>query len=282
MKTPKHHSAGLHKGARAIVATKDALLNGTIGQLAAGIAYYGTLSFFPLVAGLVAVASLTLTQQQVASTITAMESYLPKDIYSLFSTQLQYASTHHQANMVVALVAIGFSIFGASGAMDAIMRSINLLYGRKDDRSFVRQKTLSVALTVGLITGVAIVLPAVFIGGSLLAQWGMPPGVVAIFDVLRWVVLLFVAVIALGVVYHYAAQKQTWKWFTWGSVIATVLWLVITAAFFVYLQYFSNFSNAYSLFAGVIALMIWINFSALSLLVGADVNRALSQPAKQK
>ena len=45
---------------QAAVYTKDAMFNGTPAQLSAGVAYFGTLSFFPLLAVLVAVGGMTL------------------------------------------------------------------------------------------------------------------------------------------------------------------------------------------------------------------------------
>lgn len=58
-----------------------------------------------------------------------------------------------------------------------------------------------------------------------------------------------------------------------GSLVATGLWMTVTTLFFVYVRYFANFSDSYSLFAGMIILMIWLNLSSLSLLIGAVVDR---------
>lgn len=253
--------------------TKDAVFSGGPAQLAAGVAYYGTLSFFPLIAALVAIATLTLTKAQVVTIVNGLATYVPKDIASLLSTQLQNASAHHQANVTIMIVALGFSIFGVSGAMDSIIKAITTIHHIKETRSFVRQKLVSIVLTVGFIAGMALVLPLLFIGGNMLTLWGVPSALVAVFSVVRWLILIAVATIGLGVVYHFALpNKRTWRWLSWGSVVATILWLAITVVLFVYLQFFANFSNSYSLFAGIIALMIWINFSAFAVLVGAYVD----------
>lgn len=267
----------------ALKAVKNAFFSGTPGQLAAGVAYFGTLSFFPLVAAFVAIASMTLTNAQVVTIANGLATYLPSDIASLFSTQLQNASIHQQANFIIMLFALGLSIFGVSGAMDSIIKAISTLYNVKDTRPFWVQKLISMGLTVGFIAGMGIVLPLLFIGASFLTLLGVPSEVIAVFSVLRWVILLVVAMTGLGVVYHYAlAGTRSWRWVSWGSVIATLLWLAITAVLFIYLQYFSNFSNSYSLFAGIIALMMWINFSALAILIGADVNKAFDQTLSVK
>ncbi len=263
----------------ALTAVKNAFFSGTAAQLSAGVAYYGTLSFFPLVAALVAIASMTLSKAQVAGIVNGMALYMPADIASLLSTQLQNASAHQQANFVIMLLALGLSIFGVSGAMDSIVRAMATIYHVKDTRPIVIQKLISIGLTLGFIAGMAVVLPLVFIGDSFLARVGVTYEVIAAFSVLRWVILLAVAVVGIGVVYHFALPgPRRWRWFSWGSVIATVLWIGVTWLLFVYLQLFANFSNSYSLFAGVIALMMWINFSALAVLIGAEVNKALDQP----
>ncbi len=267
----------------AIKAFKSAFFSGTPAQLAAGVAYFGTLSFFPLVAALVAVASLTLTNAQVVNIVNGMVTYMPGDIASLFSTQLQNAAVHQQANFIIMILALGLSIFGVSGAIDSIIKAITTIYHVKDTRSFIVQKLISIGLTIGFIAGMALVLPLVFIGASFLARLGVPFEVIAGFSVIRWLVLLVIAMTGLGVVYHFALPgKHAWRWLSWGSVIATVLWLAITAVLFIYLQYFSNFSSSYSLFAGIIALMIWINFSAFAVLIGAAVNKAFDQTLTAK
>lgn len=259
-------------------ATKQALLNPTTPILAAGIAYFGTLSFFPLVATLVAVTGLVLTSDQVTDLVRGMAQYLPKDIATLVSTQLQSATSHHETNAIIAVFALGLAVFGVSGAVDGIIKAINTLRRLKDDRSFVRQKSLSLLLTGMFIFGMAITLPLVFIGASFLRAIGVPDGLIAVFSILRWVLLVSITFVGIGIVYHYAPAMRThsWHWFSQGAVIATVLWMISTALFFAYLQYFANFSSAYSLFAGIIALMIWINLGAFSVLVGADVDEALT------
>lgn len=262
----------------ALKETKNAFFNGTPGQLAAGVAYYGTLSFFPLVAAMVAIASMTLSADQVVAIVTGFTKYLPADIASLFSTQLQNASAHQQANMVIMVFALGLSIFGVSGAMDSIIKAITTIYNVKDTRPFIVQKLLSICLTVGFIAGMTVVLPLLFIGSSLLMVWHVPMMIITLYDAVRWIILLAIAVTGIGVVYHFALPgRRVWRWFSWGSIVATALWLISTAILFIYLQNFANFSNSYSLFAGIIALMMWINFSALALLIGADVNKSFEQ-----
>ncbi len=265
----------------AVREAKDAFFNGTPAQLAAGVAYFGILSFFALIGANVAINSMVMTPQQLADTGAAQTTNFPRDIASLFSAQLQNAAAHQHANLAVAVFAIGLSIFGVSGAVEGLLKAITTIYGIRDTRPFIVQKLMVMGLTIAFIVGLIIILPLVFIGSNLLTYGGAPHAIMWLYDTLRWPLLLFLAMVGLGVLYHYALpQRIVWRWVSWGSVIATALWLTITLLFFVYLQHFANFSNSYSLFAGIIALMMWINFSALAVLIGAQVNKKFDQIKK--
>lgn len=256
---------------------RDTILDGRVFQLAAGVAYFGTLAFFPLIAAVVAIAGLMLDQAQVQSGVAGMAGYLPEDIASLISSQLQHAASNRHSNGVIAAVALAFSIYGVSGATDGLIKATNVMYGTKNKRSFFRQITTSIGLTTGLIAAMTLILPLLFVGSALLARLGMPGGLLPIIAALRWILLLAVAMIGLGVFYYYAPTgKQRWRWISVGSVVATLLWLLVTAVFFIYLQYFASFTTSYSLFAGIIALMIWLNLSTVAVLLGAAVNRDIA------
>lgn len=281
MKRKRLHKAArltAKTGATAAKAAWQSFLSGKPAQLAAGIAYYGTLAFFPLMAAMVAMASLVLSEHQIADIVYAITTYMPGDIASLLGTQLHNAASHHQANLIVMIFSILFSIFGVSGAIGGVLGSIRTIYNVNDTRPFWVQRTVSLMLTIAFIVGLMLVLPLVFIGGNMLATIGVAPTIIAIFSVVRWILLVIIAMTGMGVLYHYALPDwRPWRWLTWGSILATTLWVAITAIFFIYLQKYANFSSSYSLFAGVIALMMWINFGAFAVLIGASVDYTLEK-----
>lgn len=269
---------------QALKKTWEALLNGNIALNAAGVAYFGTLSFFPLIAALVAIAGMTLAPTQMDQIVLGITHLMPKDIASLVTTQLQHAAEHQQTNIWIFWGALLLSLYGVSGAIENTIKAINSTYNISDTRNFFVQKGLSIGLTLLFILGMAVVLPLIFVGPGLLAEWHVPGAVIAVLSWSRWLVLLVLAMTGLGVLYHYAPniKDRAWRWISWGSIIATALWLLITQVLFIYLQNFANFSNAYSLFAGIIALMMWINFSATAVLVGAAVNKSFEQSLAKK
>lgn len=262
---------------QAILSTKDAMSNKNLSMLASSVAYGGTLAFFPLVVACVAIASLLMSPGQIREVVTSLSSYLPKDIASLLSAQLVNALGKHSANIIVAVAAILLALFGVSGAMSSLVNALNIAYDRKESRGLIKSRLVSLGLTCMLVVGMLIMLPLIGLGGDLLTRWGVPDVLVTIFSVLRWVLLAAVMSIGLSIIYRYAPDRKNakWQWVSWGAIMATILWLIVTALFFVYMQRFSNFSQSYSLFAGIIVLMMWLNYTGLVVLVGAEVNHQL-------
>ncbi len=264
---------------RALLETKDAITNRNLSMLAAGIAYGGTLAFFPLVVAGVAIASIVLAPEQIRTIVDGLGAYLPKDIASLLATQLTSALSNHSANILIAVAAIALALFGVSGAMSNLANALNVSYEVAETRSFIKARLVSLGLTAFMVLGMLIILPLIVLGETILRAWGIPEGAIVVFSILRWVLLAAAMSLGLSIVYRYAPDRPNvrWQWVSWGAIMATLLWLTVTALFFVYVQYFAAFNESYSLFAGIIVLMMWLNFSGLIVLVGAEINHQLEK-----
>jgi membrane protein len=57
-----------------------------------------------------------------------------------------------------------------------------------------------------------------------------------------------------------------------GAVVATVLWLVGTALFSLYVNNFGRYNKTYGTLAGVVVLMLWLYLTAYLVLLGAEIN----------
>lgn len=264
---------------RALVETKNAFGNKNLAMLATGIAYGGTLAFFPLVVACVAIASIVISPHQIESIVSALSSYLPSDIAGLLTAQLTSALNKDSTNFLIAAAAILIALFGVSGAMNSLVSALNIAYDRDETRNMIRVRLVSIALTCMMVLGIIIVLPLIALGGDLLRGIGTPEWLIVTFSIVRWLLLAVVMCVGLAIVYRYAPDRPNahWQWVSWGAIMATILWILATAAFFVYVQHFANFSQSYSLFAGIIVLMMWLNYTGLIVLIGGEVNHQLER-----
>lgn len=61
-------------------------------------------------------------------------------------------------------------------------------------------------------------------------------------------------------------------WITPGSVLSTILWLLISLGFKFYVTNFTSYNATYGALGGVIVLLLWFYVSSVALLVGAELN----------
>lgn len=257
--------------------TLEAFGEKNLSTLAAGVAYYSTLAFFPLLAAAVAIAALLITPQQLADLIAVTETYLPADISRIIATQLESLVSRRTDNILAAAIALLVALYGASGASKSLVVASNVVYGRKESRGWLLQQVIGVAWTIaGIVLGF-VVLALMAINQSLLLGLGVPEVVSPPLLYGRWAIILGLTILGIAVFYRYGPNRRgvKWRWVIAGAVVATAVWLAGTSLFFIYLQSFANFTQSYSLFAGIIALMIWMNLSALILLIGAEINHQL-------
>lgn len=241
--------------------------------LAAGIAYFCALAFFPLLTVGLAIASVLITPEQVEAVVSQVNTYLPPDIASLITGQIQAQTGRFGGNIAIALIAIAISLFGASAALENTIRSLNVIYGVKESRNIVHLRLVSiVALVVGLCF-MALVIGLLVIDEYMI-YLGVPEALVVAVDTIRWPALLLIMITAFTLLYRYGPNRPRirWRWASWGALAATLIWFVITVGFFAYMRLVPTFGASYALFAGIVVLMIWFNLSALALLIGAHIN----------
>jgi membrane protein len=268
---------------RALAAIKKAFATKNLGILAAGVAYFSTLAFFPLMAAAVAIAALVITPEQLQSVAATADAYLPKDVANLISTQLETLSERKADSLVAAGIAIALSLFGASGASKSLVSAADVAYGVREPHGWLKQQMRGLGWTVvGIIFGFLIAALLV-INDTVLHQIGIMSPLAEVLLYSRWALLVLLITFGLAVFYRYGPNRAHphWQWVTWGSLTATILWLAGTSLFFIYVQNIGNYDQSYSLFAGIIVLMIWFNLSAFTVLLSAAVNHALEKAASQ-
>jgi len=101
------------------------------------------------------------------------------------------------------------------------------------------------------------------------------PGVTAlVVRIGRWPILFALVTFALAVLYRYGPSRTEprWRWITWGSVSAAVVWLAASALFSWYVASFGSYNKTYGSLGAIIGFMTWIWISIIVVLVGAKLD----------
>jgi membrane protein len=250
--------------------------------LAAGVAFYALLSLFPAIIAGVSIYGLVADPTTVQDQIAKLTQVLSPETATLVGEQLkQVTSGAGGALGLATVIGILTALWSASSGMKALITGVNLAYDETETRKFVKLRGLAIVLTLGAMVLLAVALATIV---------GYPPIADTLPTVLRWLVAILrfvilggLLVVGLAVLYRFAPDRDQpkWSWVSWGSGIATLLWVLATIGFSVYANSFGNYNKTYGALAGVIILMFWLFLSAFVVLVGAELNTEMElQTAK--
>lgn len=246
-----------------------------LSLIAAGVAFYSFLALFPaLIAGLL-LYGIVRDPADVRAQMAGWTDALPSEARTIVTEQLEQLSATPSRSLGIGLaIALALALWSAAGGVGNLITAINIAYDEEETRGFVRRKLLALGLTLGAIMFVVVVLalvaaaPAVLddVVGSGGTRWALEAG--------RWVALLGAMVVVLGILYRLAPDRADARisWVSVGAVAATVLWLVASLGFSLYVDNFGSYGKTYGAVAGVVILLLWLWLTIYLVLLGAELN----------
>ena len=260
--------------------TKQQVKEDNVPLLAAGVAFYIFIALFPALIAAVTIYGLVSDPMEVEEQVASFAGALPASTAELIETQLKDIASNSGGSLGIGLLAsLAGALFAASGGMQNLVKAINIAYDEEETRGFVKLRLVAIGMTVALIVflivavGLVAVLPVVL---ETLA----PSGIASIgVQILRWVGLFAFVVVSLAVLYRFAPDRDQpkFKWVGLGSIVATVLWVIGSAGFSLYVSMFGRYDKTYGALAGVIVLLLWLFLTSFIILLGAEINSEAEQ-----
>jgi membrane protein len=251
-----------------------------IGIAAAGVAFYAFLAIFPTIAATIALYGLIIDPQTVQQQMNEISNILPQQSAQLLQDQLGQIARSSPAALSWGLVfSILLSLWSANKGTRALFQAINIAYNEEDRRGFLKGNVITILFTLLEIVVVIISMALVIALPALTGQLGFSGVLQTIVLIVRWLLLAAVIIATLAILYRFAPDRENpqWKWVSWGSVIATMLWLTGSWGFSYYVRNFGNFNATYGSLAAVVILLLWFNLSSFIVLFGAEINSELER-----
>jgi membrane protein len=248
-------------------------------MLASALAYS---SFFAIPSVLIVATGLfTLIAgpQTITNLIQHLHGVIPGQASSLLKQSLLRADAHPGTSLVITIVGFVLAVWSVTGAMTGYMTAINIAYGRKDRRSFVKKRR--VALKMAAVMSVAFALVAVLtifgpvVEHSIATRIGAAGGVLnVIWWIAQWPILLSGLLVAFAALLYLGpdVEQPKWEFLTPGSLVAALLWIVASGLFAVYTATFASYNKTWGTLSAVIVMLTWLWLTAMALLLGAEIN----------
>jgi membrane protein len=167
--------------------------------------------------------------------------------------------------------------------MSGLITALDIAYEERETRSFVKFNMVALALTGSLIVGGIIVVTLVAVLPAAVQLLDLGSGTKWLLLIIEWPLLLIIVMLGLAALYRYAPDRAEpqWRWVSPGAIVATVLWIIASIAFTVYVANFNSYDKTYGSLGGVIILLTWLYLSALTVLLGAVINAQAEKQTAQ-
>jgi membrane protein len=249
--------------------------------LASQVAFSSLLAFFPAMILLVGFLGLIDAYEELKEFLGVIA---PGAVLEAIDLARQSAQDQGASAAAFVLGLFG-AVWAASGAMNAIIKAVNRAYERPETRPFWKVRLYAILLVAATgFTTAALFLLIVF-GGPLGEAIADKARLGTVWDVLwgvfRWPLAFTAILLFFAFVYYLAPNRsqRDWKWITPGSIVGGVSWLALSGLFALYTSFSDTYDKTYGSLAGGIILLLWLNYSAMALLFGAELNSELDRQA---
>lgn len=257
---------------------------GIIFQRAAALTYRIFVALIPMIIALFsAIAYLGDNVQQ--TLLSLFESIVPTYAWPAVGDVITQVVT--QQNGALSSLMLVFGIYFAMLCCNGLLAAMNISYFNEQKRSFPKQLFLSFIVMITAFIIIVVVLGLLIFSSILInhihTQIGAPAEVYFyLIHGVKWI-LIFAALYFLVSILYYLApvNKKNYRFFSAGSSISTILMVLILWILNFYFSNFTNYNLIYGSLGALFAILLWINWSSLVLLIGFDLNVSIAKAKEE-
>src|SRR5262245_7045271 len=244
-------------------------------SIAAGVVFYALLALFPAITALVSLYGLFAQSSSIQEHLAFLTTLMPAAAVTIIDEQIARVVSKGNAQLGLNfLIGLGIALWSANAGMKALIDALNVVYEEEEKRGFFKLNLVALAFTVGAILSLLFAIGAVVALPLLLDSLGLGRLTNLLIEYGRWPILTLGLIGGLALLFRYGPSRREpkWKWVSVGSLIATVLWIVASAALSFYLERYAHYDATYGTLGTGIGLMIWMWMTTIVILLGAELN----------
>jgi membrane protein len=243
--------------------------------LSGGVAFFTLMAVFPGIATVVSLYGLIADKHTVVGQLALLYGILPPGVIELIKQQILLVVDKGSNTLGLAfLLSLAIALWSANSGVSALFDALNVVYGEKEKRSIVRFYATTFAVTISSILFVVTALVGVVGLPAALYLFGLSSLTESAIQVVRWPLLLTTMMAGLAVLYRIGPSRNDaqWRWLSWGSVVAALLWLAASMLFAWFVASFDSYNRVYGSLGAAIGFMSWTWISIFVVLIGAELN----------
>lgn len=248
--------------------------------IAAGCAFYATLALFPALSVLLALYGLVFNASSVVPQLRLLHDVLPPETSGLIVRQVHVLVYHHSAHFQISVwLGMIVALWSASTGTKSLLSAIDHTHGG-GDRGFLRFQLTGLTMTLGATIAAVLALAVLVALPGSLRRLGMNLGMRGLVHTVSLSLLVSFVGLSIAALFRFGPSPRPGNQprVAPGAIAATALWFLASVLFAAYVRDLREFDVAYGPLAAVAGVMVWCWFSSYVVLLGAELNAALSEP----
>ena len=249
----------------------------------ASVGFFGFLSIFPVMAVFVLIYGLAFSPAEMQTQISFLRQFVPPTVYDVLNARLSelVSSTNSQLSFSLLLSTV-LALYAGSKGIKYLIILINLAFHITQERNFIQGTTRALVLTFAALVVVIVALASIAAIPLLAGYFPFPQIAKTIALWSRWPILAIIIFFSFLGLYRFAPNRDTlaFKRLIPGSALATVLWILLSGLFSIYVQNFNNYSAEFGALSAAVVIMMWLYYSAFIVALGAVFNSEIAESAK--
>ncbi|KRG34336.1 MULTISPECIES: YihY/virulence factor BrkB family protein [unclassified Psychrobacter] len=257
--------------------------NSNVWAHCASVGFFGFLSIFPVMAVFVLLYGLAFSPAEMQEQISILRPFIPDTVYEVLNSRLSALVSNTTSALTFSLVlSTLLALYAGSKGVKSLIILINLAFHITQERSFIQGNILAVSLTFGAVVILIIAVSSIAIIPVGAAYFPFPQIAKTIALWSRWPILAGIIFLSFLSLYRLAPNRDAvaLKKLVPGATLATILWIVLSVLFSIYVQNFNNYSAEFGALSAAVVIMLWLYYSAFIVAFGAIFNSEALESAK--
>ncbi|MGB0896806.1 MAG: YihY/virulence factor BrkB family protein [Flavobacteriaceae bacterium] len=254
------------------------IAKGALATRAGAISYSFFMSLFPFILFVLNLLPIITFIEYEADVLPFLEDVLPSSTLSVFENTV--ANIFEKERVGLLSTSFIFSMFLMANGVNALFSGFQNSYHTKITANFIKQYfiALCVALLLALflfLAVIAIPLIEVYVIQNL-EDYGVISNELLGMQIAKYIIFTVMFYTIIAMFYYFGSpEKHSRTYFTPGAALSTVLFLITTYLFGVYVENFAQYNELYGSIGAILILMLYIWLNSNILLLGYELNAAL-------
>ncbi|NGX84218.1 YihY/virulence factor BrkB family protein [Aequorivita sp. KMM 9714] len=257
----------------------NGILKGSFSPRASSIAYSFFLALFPFLLLLLNLIPYIRIDGFQTRFLIFIEALLPPQTTQFFYPIIADIAVNPRSGLLsfVFILSLFLSANGVNAIFSAFEYSFHVSVNRNFFRQYLVALSVAIFLALLLLTSVGVILYGEFIIRDFQSRAYIDNDLfwIQFFQFLVFLIMIYVVIATL---YYFGTKEgKSSSFFSIGAVVTTVLFLLTTYFFGIYINNFSNYNELYGSIGALLILMLYIWINANLLLLGFELNVSIKQ-----